>query len=46
MAHINGTNTSKLTSANRSKSPCMNHLNTLLPYILHLKKKLIQIHMQ
>jgi len=42
----NGANTSKLTSANLSKSHCVNYLNTLLPYILCLKEELLQMHMQ
>jgi len=29
-----------------SKSPCMIHISILLPYILHLKGKLLQMHMQ
>jgi len=41
----NGANASKLRS-NLSKSPGLIHLDTLLPYILRLKGKLRQIHMQ
>jgi len=39
----NGTNTCRLTSANISISPCVIHLNTLLPSILCLKGKLLSI---
>ncbi len=42
----NDPNTSNLTSANISKSRCMIHFNTLLPYILRLKGKLLQMHFQ
>ncbi len=39
------TNTSNLTSTNVSKSRCVIHFNTLLPYILCLKE-LLQMHIQ
>ncbi len=42
----NGANTRKMTTANLNKSPCMIHLKTLLPLMLHLKEKLLQMHMQ
>ncbi len=35
----NSANTSNLTNANVSKSRCVIHFNTLLPYILHLKRE-------
>ncbi len=42
----NGIDTSKLITANHSKSLCMIYWNTLLPFILCLKEKLLQIQMQ
>ncbi len=35
-----------LTSANVSKSHCVIHLSTLLPKMLHLKGKLLEMHIQ
>ncbi len=42
----NGVNTSNLASANVSKLHCVIHFNTLHPYILRLKGKLLQMHIQ